>query len=183
MSNRKGQLGKALTFLPVLLVLVVILTLYILLTSALSITKHVSSPMLVSFVSSDSLLMKTVEVSVSGTKRQTSVLGAYLLMKRGEIDAFAFERSLLPLVSAEHPCAVFAQGGKASPALGKGGNAWGNYLLRWNEGSPRGSNPGYVPLGLAKYQKSGALQPYSFFFKDERVYLESYLGRCLDLDG
>lgn len=177
---KKGQLGKGLTFLPTFVLVLVILVLFIGLVVGIITFKHVKPPVIVSFDLSRSPLLHTVILSFEGKEQQMFVVEALARYRARQISSRDFENSLKQLVSEEWPCFAFAQGASEHPARSRGGNARENYLISWNGGNARGSNPGYVPLGLATYERAGVLEEVSFSFQGKKIYVESYLGRCLD---
>ncbi len=171
--NRKGQLGKGLTVLPVLVLVLVILLLYYGLTFGISTFKRVTPPSLQTFELGESPLLKQVRVIVDGNERKVFFLEAFLLYRAGKVGRADFEKSMQQLLSAELPCFAFASGMSEHPARSSGEviSLDGVQTLEMNSESPT--------LGIPKYSRAGVLQEISFMYQGKNIYVESYLGRCL----
>ena len=181
MRNTRGQLGKALTFLPSLLLIFVISLFFIALTVNISAFKHVRAPVLDSSFSGDSVLFTKSSFVIDGVEKEMSLLEAFLKYRDQTMSSDVFAQGLEKIVNPQQPCLAFAWSYWEKPSQPLAGTkARDVFFVEWNEEAPVLHHPGYeIPLQFPLYISAGVMQSTLFSFKGETTYVDSYLGRCI----
>ena len=183
-KDKRGVIAKALSTLPVFLIIVFIIALFLVLTSFTTLFAKPTIPSKISSIESENILLKEIKLDIDGRGKKILVFDALIMDREIKIEKEKIEMALGDLLMEEKKeghCIAIAQGGKNSAGQ-TGGAAIDDFLIEFEGGEISSGNIGYNPLRLRLYEQKGLLREISFknINEEERIYLQYYYGRCLE---
>jgi len=101
--NKKAQLGRIITTIPIMILVIVIIGFFIIMSAGIFAFKGKTSATPTS-IHHDNLLLQQIKIEINGQEEEMLILDAAIKMIKGEISESKLKESLKPLVNKQHPC-------------------------------------------------------------------------------
>jgi hypothetical protein len=180
MRNKKGQIGKIITSLPVMILIFIVIVLFVVAAAGIILLDRPSEAAALSSGDPSFLLM---EVDVEG--ESMTVLDAYIrwreegaeLYDEEKYDLFNLSDSVEVLVTKNNDCLGLTWGREKNPATYSNTEIF-SYFQEDSEPFTLGFG---CPIGceIEKYHDKALTSQISFLLDGEVVYMEYYYGRCM----
>lgn len=175
--DRKGQIGKLVVTVPVMILVVVIMLGFVGLSYISSISHSSKNLAKSNFEGSeDILLLKKVNLD------QTQILVMDLMVKlnKKEIERDKVKEILSSLVNQNNNCLLLAYGESGNPGSYTGGKERNNLVIQFINGEFKEINLGSQHSKFAEYRDKGLLQDQKIVVDGADLYLDYYHGKCLE---
>lgn len=184
--NKRGQLGKIITSLPVLLLIILVIAIYLISVGLIGFFRMDGPdiPSVVEGIELDNVLLRDINIEVDGVDKSKIVFDWIVDLEGGGIDRYDFGRALKEMVVSEkieNNCLVIAKGESRNSAGLTGAEASDDYFIKFVDGEAFVGSLGNTPLILGGYESEGLLRQVSFNDDSgKRIYFQYYYGGCLE---
>jgi len=105
MKNKKAVLGKAITTLPVLVVIIILLLVYLFISGITSsFSPLIKRPSTISY--QDSILLKTISADINNEKKEILLLDAVIMSIKGELPNEQINSEIEKYLNEENNCII-----------------------------------------------------------------------------
>ena len=178
MKNKKAQMGKIITSLPVMLLIVVIMGIFIFLSAAASLFNSETFDAAASINPEDSLLLKNIQIQKDNKITEMPVLDACYEYYKKNIKRDELIEQLKKLVTEKNSCLGITIGETPNPSKYSGLESLDYFLLILEKnGKVSVGHPGSVSASVTERYQS-RLDSAELTLKDKKLYIDYYLGAC-----
>lgn len=177
MKSKKGQLGKIITALPVLILIFFIIGIYLVLTGFAYVFKGASLFYFIEGVDTNDFLFH--EIQINGQKML--LLDALIQFQEKKIERDMVNEEFKRLVDDQNNFLLLASGFSEMPGGLLGGQERNNFIIKLIDGEKKSPNYGSFHSTFGEYRRKGLLQERVFEIRREegiqKFYIEFYFGR------
>lgn len=176
-KSKKGQLGKIITALPVLILIFFIIGVYLVLTSFAYVFKGASSFYFIEGVDVDDFLLHGVQIN----GQKMPLLDVLIQFQDEKIEREMVNEEFKRLVDDQNNFLLLASGFSEMPGGSLGAAERNNFIIRLKDGEKTSPNYGFFHSIFGEYRRKGLLQKQVFEIRREegiqKFYIEFYFGR------
>ncbi|MFH1803242.1 MAG: hypothetical protein ABH864_07405 [archaeon] len=182
--NRKGiVIGKAITSIVVTIAVVFIMGTFVIIAAGVAQLKspEIEKARLISQDRND-ILLRLIGINSNEETKELLIYDAVVLFENDLLEKEDLVNALKKIVTSEEPCLLIAKSLNENPAGMTGGEARDDiFIKRLTDGGYLEGHTGSTPSSGLDYKNANLLSKTQFKNnKGETVYVEYYLGDCIE---